>query len=151
MSHWTRTSANEKKASLSLSLPLCEPAYCSRLQAFISQCLIGTISGLSQKPNIPIPNNATGRAIKLEVFSLVLHSFGTVILLKTVVQQYLLTFFIKNKMGCNTSKSTTVVESAQTPGEQTQAEEKNEDPSAEAPADVIQNASVKDGACDGTS
>uniref|UniRef100_A0A674KHT3 Uncharacterized protein n=1 Tax=Terrapene triunguis TaxID=2587831 RepID=A0A674KHT3_9SAUR len=54
-------------------------------------------------------------------------------------------------MGCNTSKSTTVVESAQKPGEQPEGEDKNQDTSAETTANDLHNSSVKDGASDITS
>lgn len=53
-------------------------------------------------------------------------------------------------MGCNTSKSTAVVESAQKPGEQPEEEEKD-DPCMETTADATQNSALKDSACDRTS
>lgn len=54
-------------------------------------------------------------------------------------------------MGCNTSKSTTVVESVQKPGGQPEEEEKNEDPGTETTANAIGNLAIKDSACDRTS
>lgn len=51
-------------------------------------------------------------------------------------------------MGCNTSRSTTVVESVQKPGGQPEEEEENEDPGTETTADAIQNLVTKNSACD---
>lgn len=56
----------------------------------------------------------------------------------------------ETKMGCNTSKSTAVVESVQKPGEQPEEEEKD-DPCTETTADAAQNLALKDSACDRTS
>lgn len=50
-------------------------------------------------------------------------------------------------MGCTTSKSTTVVEAAEKPGDPPQGEENNQDASSETKADSIQNSSAKEGTC----
>lgn len=54
---------------------------------------------------------------------------------------------IETKMGCNTSKSTTVGESIPKPGRQPEDENKNEYLCTETTAEAVQNFSIMDNAC----